>query len=223
MTVKERLIRFAKSQERSVRAFEIKAGLTIGYINAIRVSIQPDKLRCITSRYPSLNTEWLMTGIGEMTKDSDTGIEKIDAQLPAVSANQQPIPIYEIKRAASLKDILSHTIPPADYISLPNLPKCDGAAYVYGDAMAPELTAGDIVVFKHTKDKESGIFFGRMYLVSLNIGGEHFIMLQYIQPSDQKNSIKLVSVNKQYPPKDIPYEAIDALAIVRASVKYSVI
>ena len=38
MSVKQRLISFAKSQEKSVRAFEIKCGLTIGYINAIRVS-----------------------------------------------------------------------------------------------------------------------------------------------------------------------------------------
>lgn len=30
MTIKERLVKFAKSKERSVRAFEREAGLTIG-------------------------------------------------------------------------------------------------------------------------------------------------------------------------------------------------
>jgi len=68
MTIKERLIRFAKSKERSVRAFERETGLTIGYINTIRVSIQPDKLQRIASRYPDLNAEWLMTGVGPMTR-----------------------------------------------------------------------------------------------------------------------------------------------------------
>jgi hypothetical protein len=68
MSVKERLIVFAKSHEKSVRAFEVKSGLTIGYVNAIRVSIQPDKIQSIVSHYPDLNTGWLMTGEGEMLK-----------------------------------------------------------------------------------------------------------------------------------------------------------
>ena len=71
MTVKERLIKFAKSQEKSVRAFEIKTGLSVGYINAIRVSIQPDKIQRIASQYPNLNTEWLLTGSGSMLKNED--------------------------------------------------------------------------------------------------------------------------------------------------------
>lgn len=69
MTVKERLKIYAKSQEKSVRAFEVACGLTVGYINAIRVSIQPDKIQSIASRYPSLNIDWLLTGEGEMTKN----------------------------------------------------------------------------------------------------------------------------------------------------------
>lgn len=68
MTIKEGLVKFAKSKERSVRAFEREAGLTIGYVNTIRVSVQPDKLQRTASRYPDLNTEWLMTGVGPMTR-----------------------------------------------------------------------------------------------------------------------------------------------------------
>lgn len=70
MTVRDRLIQFAKLKERSVRAFESKVGLTNGYINAIRVSIGPDKIDSIVSNYPDLNVEWLLTGEGEMLKDA---------------------------------------------------------------------------------------------------------------------------------------------------------
>ena len=69
MTVKERLTLFAKFKEKSVRAFEIKSNLTVGYVNAIRVSIQPDKIQRIASQYPDLNTEWLITGNGPMLKN----------------------------------------------------------------------------------------------------------------------------------------------------------
>lgn len=68
MSVKQRLIEFAKSQEKFVKTFETKCGLTIGYVNAIRVSIHPDKILKIISQYPNLNTEWLLTGEGERLK-----------------------------------------------------------------------------------------------------------------------------------------------------------
>lgn len=66
MTVKQRLIEFAKSQGLSTRALEAKCGLTIGYINAMRVSISPEKLRSIVSQFPQLNPGWVITGEGEM-------------------------------------------------------------------------------------------------------------------------------------------------------------
>jgi len=71
MTVKERIKKFAKSQEKSVRAFEVKSGLNIGYVNAIRVSIQPDKIQSIASAYPDLNIDWLLTGSGQMLKQTE--------------------------------------------------------------------------------------------------------------------------------------------------------
>lgn len=72
MSVKERIKEFAKSQEKSVLAFELKAGLNKGYINAIRVSIQPEKIQSIASNYPNLNIDWLLTGEGEMLKNLST-------------------------------------------------------------------------------------------------------------------------------------------------------
>lgn len=71
-TVKERLKEFAKYKEKSIRVFEIKCGLTLGYINAIRVSLQPDKIQRIASQYPDLNTSWLLTGEGGMLKGGVT-------------------------------------------------------------------------------------------------------------------------------------------------------
>lgn len=78
MSVKERLKEFAKCKERSVRQFEYNCGLTLGYINAIRQSIQPDKIMSIASRYPDLNTAWLMTGEGEMLIENRGVSQKAD-------------------------------------------------------------------------------------------------------------------------------------------------
>ena len=81
-SVKQRLVRFAKYKCKSVRAFEMATNLTVGYINAIRVSIQPDKIQRIASYYPDLNIGWLLTGEGEMLKKNDGMVS-------------EPAPMYE--------------------------------------------------------------------------------------------------------------------------------
>lgn len=65
-TVKERLTKYLKINGISQRKFEIAVGLSNGYVNNIRKSIQPDKIEQISTQYPELNTGWLMTGVGEM-------------------------------------------------------------------------------------------------------------------------------------------------------------
>lgn len=99
MSVKERLIEFAKTKERSVRAFEKRVGFTIGYVNAIRVSIQPDKVQSIASVYPDLNTGWLLTGEGSMLKEdkkdmpveSQAAIDNISKAMEIIQNQQAAI------------------------------------------------------------------------------------------------------------------------------------
>lgn len=70
MSVKERIKEFAKHRALSIREFERLSNLNYGYVNAIRVSIQPDKIKTISAAFPELNTNWLLTGKGEMLNDN---------------------------------------------------------------------------------------------------------------------------------------------------------
>ncbi len=70
MTVKDRIKKFIEYKGYPVRKFETETGLSHGYINNIRVSIQPPKLKSIALRFPELDINWLMTGEGNMLKDS---------------------------------------------------------------------------------------------------------------------------------------------------------
>ena len=83
---------------------------------------------------------------------------------------------------------------PVNYIHIPNLPKCDGAIYVVGDSMYPLLKSGDIVLYKQLSDI-ADIFWGDMYLLSIDIDGEEYITVKYIQKSDREGFVKLVSQN----------------------------
>lgn len=70
MGVKERLIEYLKHINISQKDFAKEVGVSFGYVNAIRVSIQPKTLHKIAVRFPDLNTGWLLTGEGEMLRSA---------------------------------------------------------------------------------------------------------------------------------------------------------
>ena len=69
MSVKERLMEFLSYEGIGQKRFAESIGMSSGYVNAIRKSIQPGTIHKIAMQYPNLNTGWLLTGEGEMIKD----------------------------------------------------------------------------------------------------------------------------------------------------------
>ena len=100
----------------------------------------------------------------------------------------------------------------------PDLPKCDGAIYIVGDSMYPLLKSGDIVLYKQLKDI-GDIFWGDMYLLSIDIDGEEYITVKYIQKSEREGYVKLVSQNPHHADKEVAVDRIRALALVKASIR----
>ena len=136
----------------------------------------------------------------------------------------QRIPLYNLEATAGLVSLFNDVDAiPISYISLPDLPACDGAVYVRGDSMYPLLKSGDIVLYKQVHDMQYGIFWGEMYLISANVDGHEFVTIKYIHKSERENCVKLVSHNQHHEPKDIPISMIRALALVKASVRYNTI
>lgn len=77
LTVGERLDIFIQSKGLGRYQFEMKCGLSQGYIANIRNSPHPDKLKKIANVFPELNIEWLMIGRGEMLHRNESGILKM--------------------------------------------------------------------------------------------------------------------------------------------------
>ncbi len=108
---------------------------------------------------------------------------------------------------------------PIDHISIPHLPKCDGAVYVTGDSMYPLLKSGDIVLYKEIHDVANEIFWGEMYLLGIDMSGEEYVTVKYIQKSEIQGCVRLVSQNKHHQDKDVEISKIKALALVKASIR----
>lgn len=70
MTVKERLVQYIKSKGLSNSEFCRRIGVSNAFISSMRRSMQPDKTESIALNFPDLNISWLLTGKGEMLKDS---------------------------------------------------------------------------------------------------------------------------------------------------------
>ena len=129
--------------------------------------------------------------------------------------------LYDIEAAANLKSLLVNKDQNIlGKISIPNIPKCDGAVYVKGDSMYPLLKSGDIKAYKEVPVEIQHIFYGEMYLVSIDIEGEEYLTVKYINQSERGCEwIKLVSYNQHHQPKDFPLSSVRALALVKLSIR----
>ena len=66
--MKERLLEFLQYLEIGQNRFEKYVGLSHGYINKLSANMKLATIEKITKAYPELNTDWLMYGVGSMTK-----------------------------------------------------------------------------------------------------------------------------------------------------------
>lgn len=226
--VSERVGQYIEKKGISYYAFENSLGVSRGSISkAVKEgkSIGSNVLENIMSVYTDINPNWLLTGVGDIfASDEDFMLSRDVASYNLKTDNSieiQQIPLYDIEAVAGLVPLFSGkgNQTPIDYISIPRLPKCDGAVYVTGDSMYPLLKSGDIVLYKEVNDIKNEIFWGEMYLLSIDMSGEEYITVKYIQKSEHNGFVKLVSQNKHHQDKDVEFDKIKALALVKASVR----
>lgn len=232
--VSSRVGEYIEAKGISYYAFENSLGASRGSISkAVKdgKSIGSNVLEKIMATYPDINTEWLLTGKGEMFFEGNMVNEPGPAgwgrsvntfSLKTDRAvESQLIPLYDLEAVAGIMPLFSDNkaVAPVDHISIPHLPKCDGAVYVTGDSMYPLLKSGDIVMYKQIEDIANGIFWGEMYLLGVDLGGDEYITVKYIHKSEKDGCVKLVSENKSHQPKEIEMANIRALALIKASIR----
>ena len=226
--VSERVGQYIAKKGISYYAFENSINASRGSISkAVKEgkSIGSQVLENILAIYTDLNHAWLLTGAGEIFIDNveilqNKKIEAFRLKTDRELEHQQ-IPLYDIEAIAGLVPLFqdSKSQDPIDHISIPHLPKCDGAVYVTGDSMYPLLKSGDIVLYKEIHDVANEIFWGEMYLLGIDMSGEEYVTVKYIQKSEIPGCVRLVSQNKHHQDKDVEMKKIKALALVKASIR----
>jgi len=166
---------------------------------------------------------WLFTGKGspELRGQQTEGsrVEILHNPKTPDRVDDRDIPLYDITAAANLKTLLTNRRQYLlDNIRIPNVPQCDGAVYVSGDSMYPILKSGDIIGFKEISSLDY-VIYGEMYLVSFHIDGDDYLAVKYVNRSDKPGCIRLVSYNPHHDPMDLPLANIQAMGIVKFSIR----
>lgn len=190
MSVKERLREFVKYKKISMRSFEESIGVSYGYVNSIRVSIQPDKITSIAIRYPELNAEWLLTGEGEMLKNNSSKLDPV-IQMSENSIEYNEVPLLPISAQGGSLNDFTRSINSIDCEKI--ISPIKGATFaitVTGDSMAPEYPSGSQVLIKKINDK-AFIEWGRVYVLDTCNG----VIIKRIIPTNKEGCIQCISDN----------------------------
>lgn len=226
-SVSDRLASFLKYKGKGQTAFEQEAGLSRGYVQKASDNMGYKIKSKISENCPELNMDWLLTGEGDMLKEEPhvsevTEVKSLsNLKSKEVKKDEQMVNLYDFEASAGLRSLLDNNHANViDSIRIPNLPKCDGAIHIVGDSMYPLLKSGDIVLYKEMPVDMQHLFYGEMYLISYLIEGDAYVVVKYINRSPQGEPyVTLVSQNPHHADRDIDFRTVNALALVKASIR----
>lgn len=202
---KARLVKFfSEHLGMTQNSFEDSCGITHGTISSIKVKgPSVDVLAKISSTYPQLNLNWLVSGGGKMLNGEST---------PSPSSHSLPLIPAEAFAGPGLPNYEDERI--EDFYTVSEFKESDFLIRVKGDSMAPKYNGGDIVACKKVTD----IFFlqwNRAYVILTRSQG---IMIKRVLPSEKDGYIKCVSDNVRYAPFDVPTDDIIQIALVNGAI-----
>lgn len=208
--MKERLIKFIKSQGLTVSGFQRRIGVSESYIRNISHGIGTDVLLSIEREFEQLDTHWLLTGEGEMMKpcrnnqEANGADDLKNSRTHTLLRTAKMIPVLPVSaQAGRLNDFITQI---NDYdcerIFTP-LPDAEMVIPVTGESMTPEYVNGSRVLVKRISDS-AFIDWGKTYVLDTDSG----VIIKNIFPGKDSESVKCVSVNPAYPPFQIQTKAI---------------
>lgn len=217
-TVKERLLEFIRSKNIPVNRFEKTCGLSTGYINNIRKSIQPEKTQSIANNFPELNMGWVLTGEGEMLKEDASSIPHVESlsagtpHIESVEAFCGPGQGFDV--AIMRKECPQYNIPgmnDADFTI-----RAKGRSMINREHPDRSIKEGDYIGCK--KCKVGVVRFGEIYTIATSEG----IMTKIVRKSEREGYVLLESFNKEEGFEAFEYPIVDihdmALVVAVASI-----
>ncbi|MBB2952005.1 S24 family peptidase [Sphingobacterium sp. JUb56] len=180
-SIQSRIREFTRIKGIDVKTFERNSGLSNGFVSKIGDSIREASFKKILASYPTLNKNWVITGVGSIENES-TNIET------DTSKKTNRVPFYDGDVTASIVGSFSDIKEdPSFWVDFKPFNDCDALFRVYGDSMYPKYGSGEIVAVKQVFNIES-ILWGEAYLIISNSEYDNLRTIKTVHPYDKDES-----------------------------------
>ena len=198
MDIKQRVLDYCKTKNIALSKFEKLSGLSNGYFNQVKKRPSDGKIESINRAFPDLNTEWLMTGEGEMLKKSSDA-QKTVAEVPESDAPIYTVPLLPVSAQGGSFNDFVESIKEKDCERIVSPVKAvDLAITVSGDSMAPEYPSGCKILIMKINER-AFIEWGKVYVLDTCNG----TVIKEIRKGKSDDEIECYSINPD--PKFHPF------------------
>ena len=210
----ERLQYYMEKQGINDNQMTVAAGLSIGLLGKLKKNgkgMSSVNIEKILSTYPDLNAEWLLTGKGEMQKSDATVGESSVPMARHATKPGEGIPLIPIDAMAGAltgeQTVLEYE---CERYVVPVFKGADFLIPVKGSSMYPKYSSGDIVACQRVPMSDLFFQWNKVYVIDTCQGA----LIKRIKPGSDKDHVLIVSDNEKYDPFELPYSAINAVALV---------
>lgn len=208
MTDKEKIIKYLNAKGISKNKFYKTTGFSVGFLDS-GSSLGVDKLRIIVDNYHDLNANWIVSGHGEMLKDSVPVAKRTEN-------NADGIPLIPVDAMAGIAQGETSVLElDCERFVVPVFKGADYLITVKGSSMYPKYNSGDIVACKNLPLADIFFQWNKVYVVDTVQGA----LIKRVKKAGLPENICLVSDNAAYDPFEIPIETINAIAIVLGVIR----
>lgn len=211
--IKERVIQLVDFKGIKRDVFYTKIGMAASSFrsSAKETPLNSDAIANILSLIPDVNTDWLLTGQGNMLRSQK------NITINSSPTSSSAVPYYNLPVSAGPLGILTYSngvTKPDGYIDIEVFRRCDAVLPVTGVSMEPEIHSGDLVGLRKLEFYNwEYIQTGKIYMIITH----EERMIKYISKADDSEYIVCSSPNYH----DFKVRKADILEIYRviASVK----
>lgn len=213
--IKERVLQIAEFKGVSKEKFFDEIGMTYGNFKgkSKETPLNSNAIADILTIYKDISAEWLLTGVGSMTK-KEVRNENILAEPKTEYGGLKKYPLVE-QTAIGGFGSNSFTLQDRDIKEYYVVPKfrhkqVDFMIEVEGSSMYPKYNSGDIVACKIIQE-DGFIQWNKTHVVGTKDQG---IIIKRIKKGSQETTLTMVSDNENYDPFEVPKDEITGLALV---------
>jgi len=210
-TIKERTLEFIKYKGISVKEFEMRCGMSNGYVSSMRKGFGTDKLSNVLSAFPELNREWLLYGEGEMLISPSPPID-VDSPVMVLDISS------DVRGGSTFNDQVDTEPYVKRYIPFSRdvAKEGDCAVTIYGESMEPVYKEGSMVLIRRIEMWREYLDLGRAYIVELM---DDRRMIKIVKAGTDKEHLLLTSINPAFEPQEVSKRFIRSVWMVIASIR----